>query len=129
MRKPKNPNVSAINKYFDWKMSCLATKLSNYGVGIWHYKKILSGWYDSLYRTEKGSDEAQEYLQLIEISSRELCKLKTKRKIALDEYTEIKRMKKTVQRAIEERWMNGFAEGVDFVNECLDENLKVKYNE
>ena len=50
---------------------------------------------------------------------------KQHRKELIVEYTELKKLYKTIQRAFEERWMNGFADGVKFVMEAIDKDEKV----
>ena len=58
----------------------------------------------------------------IEEALRVYNKNKEEKVVLIKQRKEIKKMYKTFQRAVEERWMNGFGEGVQFATETYNKN-------
>lgn len=125
MHKIKNYNISSINRFFLNRMKILKNNIQLLDTTIAEYKSDLTEWYNKLYKTDKHTNESNNIKHIINLRSSDFKYYKSLRIQYTNEYKELKQMQKTLNRAIEERWMNGFADGVKFVNEVLDENLKV----
>ena len=122
MKKIKNKNISKVERYYIEKLNRLKTKIDESGEAIKNYQKLMVDPWFEYYHKVKGDSE-KESLAYNEISlvMDILNADKQYRKELIAEYTELKKLYKTIQRAFEERWMNGFADGVKFVTESYDE--------
>ena len=122
MKKIKNKNISKVERYYIEKLNNLKTKIDESGEAIKHYQKFMVDPWFEYYQKVKG-DSGKESWAYNEISRvMDILKAdKQYRKELIDEYTELKKLYKTIQRAFEERWLNGFADGVKFVTESYDE--------
>lgn len=126
MSKAKNKNIGKVEKYYLKKLNDLKEKIDESGEDIKHYQKFMVDPWFEYYQKVKGDSEKESWVYN-EIS-RVMGILKADkqhRKELIVEYTELKKLYKTIQRAFEERWMNGFADGVKFVMEAIDKDEKV----
>lgn len=120
MSKPKNKNISNIDKFFTERMKFLNDNIKLIDATIKEYKTSLTEWYDKLYKTKKHTNESDTFKQVINIHSSDLRYYKDLKKQYLTEYTDLKKKHKLLHRALEERWMDGFAEGVRFIMDSYD---------
>lgn len=127
MKKIKNINISKVERYYIEKLNSLKAKIDESGEAIKHYQKfIVDPWFE-YYKKVKGDSE-KESLAYNEISRvMDILKAdKQHRKELIDEYNELKKLYKTIKRAFEERWLNGFADGVKFAMESIDKDEEVR---
>ena len=122
MKKIKNKNISKVERYYIEKLNRLKTKIDESGEAIKNYQKLMVDPWFEYYHKVKGDSEKEslaynEISRVMDILNAD----KQYRKELIAEYTELKKLYKTIQRAFEERWMNGFADGVKFVTESYDE--------
>ncbi len=121
MSKAKNNNIRKIDKFFINKLDDLRNRIEIEDSDIKAFKKyMLTPWFEE-YHKRKGDSEKESWAhnnikRLIGI----LNGNKAHRKELIKKYTELKYIHKTMHRALEERWMDGFADGVRFVLDCYD---------
>lgn len=122
MKKIKNKNISKVERYYIEKLNSLKTKIDESGEAIKNYQKLMVDPWFEYYQKVKGDSgkESWAYNEISRIMGI-LNADKQYRKELIAEYTELKKLYKTIQRAFEERWLNGFADGVKFATESDDE--------
>lgn len=115
-----NQNIKLINKYFSSKMKVLKDNIQLLDTTIADWNTELTKWYKKRLSNPRHSDMDNLCKTVIREYSETLRTLKNQRKYCIQEYTELKNTQKVLHRAIEERWMNGFADGVRFVMDSYD---------
>ena len=126
MKKIRNKNISKVERYYIEKLNRLKDKIDESGEDIKHYQKFMVDPWFKYYQEVKGNSEKDSwvYNQIRRVMN--ILKAdKQYRKELITEYTELKKLYKTTQRAFEERWLNGFADGVKFVMESIDKDEEV----
>lgn len=122
MKKIKNINISKVERYYIEKLNSLKTKIDESGEAIKNYQKLMVDPWFEYYKKVKGDSEKESWAYNEISRVMDILKAdKQYRKELIDEYNELKKLYKTIKRAFEERWMNGFADGVKFVTESDDE--------
>lgn len=126
MSKAKNKNISKVDRYYIENLNRLKDKIDESGEDIKHYQKFMVDPWFEYYQKVKGDSEKESWVYKEIGRVMDILKAdKQYRKELIGEYTELKKLYKTIQRAFEERWLNGFAEGVKFVMESIDKDEKV----
>lgn len=121
MSKPRNKNISNIDKYFLNKLNDLKERIDVKESDIKSFKKFMLGsWFDAFKKIKGDSYKEEWHLEQINKLLGILKGDKQYRIELINEYCELKKMHKTLHRALEERWMDGFAEGVRFVLSSYD---------
>ena len=118
MEKPKNRNVSLIDRYFANQMKDLKRQIEINSNQIKSWKKnLLAPWFNTFYEnrgnSEKETDIHNTILRILDMVKGE----QKHQKEMVEKYIELKKLNKAIHRAMEERWMDGFAEGVQFARE------------
>ena len=109
-RKAKNANISKMEKHFIEKIDRMQKDIDELEALCFHGKttmKELNGMMDST--NDPCVREAIH--EKIENALREYSRHKEEKVALIEQRKEIKKMYKTFQRAVEERWMDGFGEG------------------
>lgn len=118
-----NQNIKLINKYFSSKLKVLKDNIKLLDTTIADWTTELTKWYENRMSSPRHSDMDNLYKNAIKEYSETLRTLKNQRKYCIQQYTELKNTQKVLHRAIEERWMNGFADGVKFSLEANGDEI------
>lgn len=118
MKKLKNRNVSLIDRYFANQMKDLKRQIEINSNQIKTWKKnLLTPWFKT-YHENRGNSEKETDIHNTILRILDMVKGEQKyKKEMVEKYIELKKLHKTIHRAMEERWMDGFAEGVQFARE------------
>ena len=111
MKKTHNKNIKKIDQHFRKKLQELKTEINAYEE-LSEEKKKAIGRLQQFREKEKDNYEKTRMLIDMQTIEKDYEKAKDKKKSLVEEYKCIRSMHKTIQRAIEERFSDGFIEGV-----------------
>lgn len=120
MKKIKNINISKVERYYIEKLNSLKAKIDELEALCLHGKKTMKELNERLNNTND-PHVCGNILDRIDEVRWEYNRNKEKKVVVIERRKETKKLYKTIQRAFEERWLNGFADGVKFVTESDDE--------
>lgn len=115
MSKAHNKNISKVESHFQLKMLDLQLRIEGLKCKCDDKKKILAELNEKLKLTTGYNRDL--LMETIHDALNNYTSLKIKRNKLVEEYKEVKKMYNTVKRAIEERWQDGFNEGVQFMSD------------
>lgn len=125
MSKPHNKNISKVDSHFQLKMLDLQSKIEKLQTQCDEKKRIIAKI------NEQRENETDIYvksnlLEAAQTAVYNFTQLKIKKNELTKQYNEVKKMYKMIHRAIEERWQDGFNEGVQFMTDIAVENAYKK---
>ncbi len=115
-RKAKNTNISKMEKHFIDKIDRMQKDIDELEALCFHGKITMKELNERLSNTND-PHVCGNILDSIDEVRWEYNRNKEKKVALIKQRTEIKKMYKTFQRAVEERWLDGFGEGVEFATE------------
>lgn len=125
MSKPHNKNISKVESHFQLKMLDLHVKIERHQAQSDESKRVVASINEKL-KTETDERRRGMLLSARQYAVTNIGELKAKKKELIAQYNEVKKMHKMIQRAIEERWQDGFNEGVQFMTDIAVENAYKK---
>lgn len=126
MSKPHNKNISKVESHFQLKMLDLHVKIERHQAQCDESKRVVADINEKL-KTETDERRRGMLLSARQYAVTNIGELKAKKKELIAQYNEVKKMHKTIQRAIEERWQDGFNEGIQFMTDIAVENAYKKH--
>ena len=109
-RKAKNTNISKMEKHFIDKIDRMQKDIDELEALCFHGKITMKELNERLSNTN--DPHVREIIhEQIEEALRVYNKNKEEKVVLIKQRKEIKKMYKTFQRAVEERWLDGFGEG------------------
>lgn len=125
MKKAHNKNISKVDTHFQHKMLDLQSKIEKLQMQCDDKKKTLAKLNEDLNFTTGYCTDL--LMETIHDTLNNYTSLKIKRNKLVEEYKEVKKMYNTIKRAIEERWQDGFNEGVQFMTDTTIWTIKNAY--
>ena len=117
----KNTNVSKMEKHFIDKINRMQEEIDELEALCSHKKMTMKNLNEML-DNSKDPHVRENIRENIEDTLWEYNKYKEEKVTLIEQRKEIKKLYKTCQRAVEERWLDGFGEGVQFLTETYIKN-------
>lgn len=111
MKEAHNKNIRKIDLHFRKKLQELKTEINAYEELCEEKKKAISRL-QQFREKEKDNYEKTRILLDLNAVENDYENIKEKKKSLVKQYKQVRSMHKTIQRAIEERFADGFIEGV-----------------
>lgn len=110
-----------MEKHFIDKINRMQKDIDELEALCFHGKTTMKKLNETLGNT-KDPYVREDIHEQIEDTLREYSRNKEEKVVLIEQRKEIKKMYKTFKKALEERWMNGFEEGVQFATETDTRN-------
>lgn len=117
----KNTNISKMEKHFIGKINKMQEEIDELEALCFHKKATMKELNEMLDNT-KDQHVRENIRERIEDTLLEYSRYKEEKVTLIEQRKEIKKLYKTYQRAVEERWLDGFGEGVQFLTETYIRN-------
>lgn len=125
MSKPHNKNISKVDSHFQLKMLNLQLKIEKLQIRCDEKKRVIAKINEQC-KNETDIYVKSDLMEAIQTAVYNFTQLKIKKNELTKQYKEVKKMYKMIHRAIEERWQDGFNDGVQFMTDIAVENTYKK---
>ena len=125
MSKVHNKNISKVDSHFQLKMLDLQLKIEKLQIQCDEKKRVIAKINEQR-ETETDIYIKSNLMEAAQTAVYNFTQLKIKKNELTEQYKEVKKMYKMIHRAIEERWQDGFNEGVQFMTDIAVENAYKK---